>query len=88
MQAQHREDVEQEVRTFLSRFVDDPRTVEQPHLISGGVLDSLIVLQIIAFLERTYGLEVTDEDLDIANFDDLRGLVGFVVRKRQAADDR
>jgi len=49
------------------------------------VLDSVAAVQMVDFVERTFHVEVTDEDLELANFDSVRGLAALVNRRLAAA---
>ncbi len=48
------------------------------------VLDSTGFLEVIAHLEETYGIVVSDEEMVPENLDSLANLATFVVRKRHA----
>jgi methoxymalonate biosynthesis acyl carrier protein len=76
--------VQAEVTRYLARYVDDVSLLEEERLISGGLLDSLAAVSLIAFLQKRFGVEVLDDDLDLANFDSVAAVVGFVARKRAA----
>ena len=54
-------------------------------LLARGVIDSLGVTQLVAFLEDRYAIRVTDEELTPANFQSLARLEAFVAARRQAA---
>jgi acyl carrier protein len=54
-------------------------------LLARGVIDSLGVTQLVAFLEERYSIRVTDEELTPANFRSLARLEAFVESKRPAA---
>jgi len=69
------------VTRFLSRYVDDAALLEEDHLITGGLLDSLAAVELIALLERQFAVVVQDDDLEIANFDSVPAIVAFVCRK-------
>jgi acyl carrier protein len=51
-------------------------------LLAGGVIDSLGVTQVVAFLEDRYGIRVTDEELKPLNFQTLARIEAFVSRRR------
>ncbi len=53
-------------------------------LLESGIVDSLGVLELIEFLERTFGISITEEDLLPENFDSIARMAGLVHRK--AAD--
>lgn len=73
--------IQDEIRGYLTRFVDDPARLDQPGLITGGLFDSMVAVQLIAFIEDRYGICVDNDDLEIENFDSLSSLVAFVLRK-------
>ena len=46
------------------------------------LIDSLGILDLVAFLEETFGVQASDEDLNPENFDGIATLVRFVESKR------
>lgn len=50
-------------------------------LLNEGVIDSMGILQLVAFLEEKYGIQVADEDIVPENFRSLNALAQFVQRK-------
>lgn len=50
-----------------------------------GLVDSPFAIQLVAFIEKEFGLEVLDADLDIANFSSVTAIATFVRKKRAAA---
>ncbi|MEU2257053.1 acyl carrier protein [Nocardia xishanensis] len=46
-----------------------------------GLVNSLRALEIVAYLERTFGFEIDIEDLDLDNFRTARRAAAFVTRK-------
>ena len=51
-------------------------------LVDHGVIDSLTMMELIGFLEQTYGIQVTDDELIPENFETLSAIAGFVDQKR------
>ncbi|MEV6824080.1 acyl carrier protein [Amycolatopsis sp. NPDC051102] len=49
-----------------------------------GLVNSLLALELVAHVERRYGIAVDVEDLDLDNFRTLNRVTGFVLRKRSA----
>ena len=50
-------------------------------LVDHGVIDSLTMMELIGFLERTYGIQVTDDELIPENFETLSAIANFVNQK-------
>jgi acyl carrier protein len=51
-------------------------------LIESGVVDSLGVLEIVTFLESTYGLVLTDADVVSENFISIAAIASFADSRR------
>ena len=45
------------------------------------ILDSMDVLELTAYLEQSFALEISDEDIVRRNFDTVRSVIDFVRRK-------
>lgn len=76
-----------EVRRYIEvEFLldDDPGDLQDTDLLfEGGIIDSAGALSLVIFLEQTYGIEVSDEELFPSNFATIRHIVRFIKRKKQ-----
>lgn len=73
--------LQQELRAFLAEtFVLGPEDElhEDTSLLGAGILDSTGVLEVVAYLETRYGIEIADEDIVPENMDSIQGLSRFV----------
>ncbi|MEU7473721.1 acyl carrier protein [Streptomyces sp. NPDC044984] len=75
------EEITSVVREFIARLSGRPDIEDDRPLISGGVLDSIAAVQMVDFVERTFRVEVAYEDLELLNFDTVRGLAALVTRR-------
>ncbi len=50
-------------------------------LIESGVMDSTGVLELVEFLEATYGIKIEDEELVPENLETIRNIVDFLGTK-------
>lgn len=50
-------------------------------LLENGIIDSVKMLELIAFLEQKYGIQVDDDDLYPENFDTLYSIQDYVNRR-------
>ncbi len=73
------------IRTFIQQHFPLARSRElattEP-LLENGVLDSLGILDVVAYLEAEFHITVADEDLLPEHFQTLDDLAAFVERKR------
>ena len=50
-----------------------------------GIIDSTGVLELVTFVESTYGVTIEDEELVPENLDSINSLVRFIESKRQTS---
>ena len=77
-----------QVRTFiLSNFyVADPASVgDETSLLQESIVDSTGVLEIISFIEMTFGVAVEDSEMLPENLDSIARIAAFVERKKALA---
>lgn len=51
-------------------------------LLDQGIVDSTGVLEVIGFIEETFGITVEDSELLPENLDSIQGIAQFIARKR------
>lgn len=73
-----------ELRTFL-RSLERPEhpldgVDERTSLIDAGIIDSLAVLEIVAYLEGRYGFDVADNGIDPEELTSIGGILELIER--------
>lgn len=53
---------------------------ENEDLLGAGILDSLGILKLVAFVDKSCGIEVPDEDVVYENFHSLNAIVVYLQR--------
>jgi Acyl carrier protein len=66
----------------------DARLGEDEPLLANGIIDSMGVMELIAFLEDEFSVTVGDTEITEANFGSLRTIAEFVLAKQPDADGR
>jgi len=51
---------------------------ESEDLLGAGILDSLAILQLVAYIEKSLGIQVPDEDVQYDNFKSVNALVDYL----------
>lgn len=69
------------IREFFSRFFITTKLGDEDDIFSGGYVNSLFAMQLIAWLEKEFGVVVADSDLQIGNFNSVSAIVAFAERK-------
>ncbi len=80
---------ESEVKAKLRSFVSSNFLLgksaselgDDDSFLESGIVDSTGILEFVGFLQETWGIEVADEELLPENFDTVRNLTAFVLRK-------
>lgn len=74
---------------ILERYLqgEDPTLLTPTtSLVSGGVLDSLSILETVSFLESAYGITLAAHELDRVHFETLESIADLVQSKRDAVE--
>ena len=82
--------IEDAVREFLAMNFplsgDASELEREESLIGAGVIDSTGVLEVIGFVEETYGVQIADEEVLPENLDSIAAIGRFVSGKLGSAD--
>lgn len=78
-------DISGALRRFIGEnfmFQDDLQSVsDDASFLENGIIDSTGVLELVCFLENTFGIEVADEEMLPENLDSIRAVSAYVTRK-------
>jgi len=67
-------------------FTDDETVLQDNEsFLDGGIIDSTGVMEIILFIEDTFGIKVNDDEMLPVNLDSVDNLVTFIKRKQLIA---
>ena len=79
-------EVEKVIRDFIvENFLfgeEDPTLGGEDSFLQKGFIDSTGILELVSFIEERFGITVEDDDLLPENFDSIRRLVNFILRKQ------
>jgi acyl carrier protein len=81
------EEIERFVRTQFRVAPGDARFSRSQHLFEQGYVDSVGVVELLAFLGEAFGAEVPEELLMSEDFSTIDGIAGIVARLRNGQMD-
>ncbi len=84
-------DCTNEVREFIATnflYGQDRGFGNDDSFLGEGIIDSTGVLQLVSFLEETYGITVEDEELRPDNLDSVNCVVAYLRRKLASTPER
>jgi acyl carrier protein len=80
-------DISGALRRFIGEnfmFQDEVESLaDDASFLENGVIDSTGVLELVCFLETTFGIQVADEEMLPENLDSIRAVSAYVARKIQ-----
>jgi len=77
-------DIKQQVREHIVTNIllgDDTAFDGDTSLHESGILDSTGFLDVVAFIEEQFGVEISDDELDPENLGSLNRMASFIERK-------
>jgi acyl carrier protein len=67
-------------------FTEDESALhDDESFLDGGIIDSTGVMEIILFIEESFGFRVNDDEMLPANLDSVNNLATFILRKQAVA---
>lgn len=73
------------IKEFLSRFFKNHDLQPEEDIFALGFVNSLLAMQLVAFVEKEFGVRVEDQDLDLDNFRSIQAISNLVGRKNGTA---
>ena len=77
-------DNKEKIRRFLLEKLAKAKKIthieDQDNLIESGIIDSLGIMQLVAYLEGTFAVKVKDEDIVPENFESLNVIISYLER--------
>ncbi len=77
--------IQETIRKF---FIDhawlqaEEELLDTESLLDRGVIDSMAMVELTAFISLTYAFEIEDEDLMPENFDSLAAIAAYIEKKK------
>ena len=75
------------VRNFIIEnflFEEDENLKEDTSFLENGIIDSTGILELVTFIEDTFGIRVEDEELVPENLDSIANAVQYIQTKLEA----
>jgi methoxymalonate biosynthesis acyl carrier protein len=73
--------IKETVRNFIVSSISIKGLKDDDDLFESGIVNSLFAVQLMTYIEKTFGIEVGMDDLEIENFKSLNATTDFVLKK-------
>lgn len=70
------------IRSFFEKYIRNDNFDDDEDVFSAGLVNSLMAMQLVLFVEKEFQVSVENNDLDMANFRSVNCVADFVRKKR------
>jgi len=79
-----------DIRSMLKQYItkeimhelDSSKLADDAPLIEGGIIDSMNLIALVAYIKESFGVEIGENDLDIENFQSVNALAAFIAKEK------
>ncbi|MFA5517211.1 MAG: acyl carrier protein [Desulfuromonadales bacterium] len=82
MSGNERQAIREFITTRIAKKSEHRQIGDQDDVIALGVIDSLGIMHLIAYLEKTFGMRIRDDEILPENFASVEAIASFVHRTR------
>lgn len=82
MEAIAQANAKETIYSFISKSINIHNISADEDLFDSGIVNSLFSIQLITFIEKTFDIRITSDDLDMDNFKSVNAVYNFVLRKQ------
>lgn len=84
-------ELKEKIRKFIESnlvvFEDEADFEDGDNIFEMGFVNSLFAMKLVNFIENDMGIEVPNDDLDIANFSSVERIVEYINKKKAEQGD-
>jgi acyl carrier protein len=76
--------IEQRIREFILKnlyYAEDRPIADDDSFLETGIVDSMGVMELVAFVQSEFGVEPAPDEIVVENFGSIRNLASYVRRK-------
>ena len=70
------------IRNFILDSINIQNLKDDDNLFESGVVNSLFAVQLMTFIEKSFGIEITMDDLSMDNFESINATSSFIEKKQ------
>ncbi len=77
--------VKEKLRAFIALHLGGHTLDDDDQIFASGFVNSMFAMQLVAFVEKEFGIGIANEDLELENFSSIAAMAALVERKNMAA---
>ncbi|MDQ1350656.1 MAG: hypothetical protein QG657_958 [Acidobacteriota bacterium] len=71
------------IRKYILENISIPSLDDDFDIFEAGIVNSLFAIELMTFLEKSFSIKVTMDDLDMQNFKSVNAASQFVQKKKE-----
>lgn len=75
--------VREDVEKYVLKLTNEPELDHSMNLFESGNLTSLDVLDLLSFIEETFSISVSDDDIGMENLGSINSIVNLIEKLKQ-----
>jgi acyl carrier protein len=75
--------IEDQIEEYVARVSNEQDIDHSLNLFEHGYLSSLDILDLVSFIEETFEIEISDDDLNIDNLGSISSMARYVGRAKE-----
>jgi acyl carrier protein len=78
--------IKEKVKQFILKtsYISEDQINNETMIFAQGIMDSMGFISIIGFIEESFSVSASDDDLIESNFESIDAISNFILRKLQA----
>jgi methoxymalonate biosynthesis acyl carrier protein len=76
--------IKEELRKYFSRLLLNVEPDDEQNILELGLVHSLFAIQLIIFIEKEFGIELDDEEIDLKNVTSINAISQMIIKKLRA----
>ena len=69
------------IKSNLVVFDEEANFIDDDNIFKKGFVNSLFAMKLLEYVERTFGITTSDEDMDLSNFSSVNRIAGLIDKK-------
>lgn len=75
------DEAKSKIRDFLETFIQDDDFDDDEDIFAQGLVSSLMAMQLVLFLEKTFAMKFSNEDLNLDHFRSVNAMLELLQSK-------
>ncbi len=76
-------DVKSTIRNFIQKITRKQEILDDEDIFQGGIVNSLLTIQLIMFIEKNFHINIDNKDISLENFRTLNKMEEYIQSQKE-----